>query len=473
MSPRLITISFASSGIAQGLIANGLSYFLLIYYSQVLGLDPALAGLAMMIAMVFDAISDPLIGAWSDRVRSRWGRRHPFLFASILPISVIYFFLWDTPELSQSGLFIYMLSLTVMLRLSLTLHVVPYTALLPEITSDYEDRTRLMNLVTTGSYFSGTALALLMYAYWLVDAPGEEPGSGILRQSGYIDANFVAACIIFLCLSISAFGTFKRAPPRAIDDSLKPTRSITGEIKILFSQAKETVSDRSFVGMALSGLAGAMAMGTYASLWAYMQTYFWGFRAEEMSVMLASFLVAAVLAFVSIPLVSRGREKKLVMIWLSIGLIVVSTAPVILSLNECFPSKGSSKLFYTMIGFGMAEAMLAIMTVATSGSMIADIVDARAVETDRHEAGLLLSVLSFIGKVSGGAGVWTGGFLLAYINFPAETTAADLPEQVVTQLGWLYAIVLGAFRLMSIWAMLFYRLTRAQHAKNLDILVAK
>ena len=81
MSSRLIRISFAASGIAQGLIANGLSYFLLLYYSQVLGLDPALAGLAMMIALVFDAISDPLVGAWSDRLRSRWGRRHPFLFA--------------------------------------------------------------------------------------------------------------------------------------------------------------------------------------------------------------------------------------------------------------------------------------------------------------------------------------------------------------------------------------------------------
>ena len=473
MSPRLIAISFASSGIARGLVANGLSYFLLIYYSQVLGLDPSLAGLAMMIAMVFDAISDPLIGAWSDRIRSHWGRRHPFLFASIVPISVIYFFLWDTPELSQSGLFIYLLSLTIMLRLSLTLHIVPYTALLPEITSDYEDRTRLMSLVTTGSYFAGTALAVLMYAYWLVDAPGEEPGSGILRKSGYIDANFVAACIVFLCLSISAFGTFKRVRPLAINDSQKPTGSIARKIGIFFNEAKETVNDRNFVVMALSGLAGAMAMGTYASLWAYVQNYFWGFRSEQMSVMLISFLFAAVLAFVLIPLVSKGREKKPLLICLSLALVVFSTGPVLLCLNGWFPSRGSSTLFYAMIGFGMVEASLTIMTTSISGSMIADIVDARAVVTHRREEGLLLSVLSFIGKVSGGAGVMTGGFLLAYINFPAETTAGDLPDQVVTQLGWLYAIVLSAFHLISIWALSFYRLTRAQHAKNISILTTE
>ena len=473
MSSRLIRISFAASGIAQGLIANGLSYFLLLYYSQVLGLDPALAGLAMMIALVFDAISDPLVGAWSDRLRSRWGRRHPFLFASIVPISVSYFFLWDAPTLSQWDLFIYLLSLTIVLRLSLTLHIVPYTALLPEITSDYEDRTRLMGLVTTGSYFAGTALAVLMYAYWLADAPGEDPGSGILRQSGYIEANFIAACIVFLCLWISALGTFKRVRPLVFNESSKSAGSIALRFRSLLTQAKETFDDRNFVVMALSGLAGAMAMGTYAALWAYMQTYFWGFRTEEMSVILSSFLVAAVLAFMFVPLASKGREKKSVMIRLYLALVLVSIGPVVLHLNAWFPSRGSTTLFYTMIGFGMAEAMLTIMTAAISGSMIADIVDARAVATYRREEGLLLSVLSFISKVSGGAGVWTGGFLLAYINFPTETTAAELPEQVLTELGWVYAIVLGAFHLMSIWALSLYRLNRAQHAENINTLLAR
>ncbi|MCY3640845.1 MAG: MFS transporter, partial [Gammaproteobacteria bacterium] len=76
----LTRASFAASGIAGGLVANGVSFFLLIYYSQVLGLDPALAGLAMMVSLAFDAVTDPLVGHWSDRLRHRLGRRHPFLF---------------------------------------------------------------------------------------------------------------------------------------------------------------------------------------------------------------------------------------------------------------------------------------------------------------------------------------------------------------------------------------------------------
>ena len=118
-------MSFGSSGAQGGSISNGVGYFLLLYYSQVLGLEPSLAGLAMMISMIVDAISDPLIGRWSDRFSHRLGRRHPFLFTSVLPIPILYFLLWDVADLGQTGLFFYMLIVTVLLRLSITLHWIP------------------------------------------------------------------------------------------------------------------------------------------------------------------------------------------------------------------------------------------------------------------------------------------------------------------------------------------------------------
>ena len=146
-------LSFAASGTASGLIGNGLSYFLLLYYSQVLGLDPALAGLAMMISLIFDAVSDPLVGRWSDRLRHRLGRRHPFLFASIVPIALAYYLIWDPPALSQFGLFAYLLAVSVVLRLAITMHSVPFNALLPEITSDYDQRTTLMNYSYSAAWY--------------------------------------------------------------------------------------------------------------------------------------------------------------------------------------------------------------------------------------------------------------------------------------------------------------------------------
>ena len=114
--PLNVRLSFAASGTNIGLLSNGISYFLLLYYNQVLGLDPALAGLAMMIALMADAISDPLVGRWSDRLKHPLGRRHPFLFVAILPMPIAYYLLWVPPGLSHTNLFFYMLTLTVALR---------------------------------------------------------------------------------------------------------------------------------------------------------------------------------------------------------------------------------------------------------------------------------------------------------------------------------------------------------------------
>ena len=100
-------LSFGSAGLAEGLIDNGLSFFVLVYYSQVLGLSATLAGLALGVGLFVDAVSDPLVGWWSDRFRSRFGRRHPFLYFSIVPLGLSYYLLWVPPtdSLSQTGLF--------------------------------------------------------------------------------------------------------------------------------------------------------------------------------------------------------------------------------------------------------------------------------------------------------------------------------------------------------------------------------
>src|SRR5262249_53866074 len=115
------------------------------YYNSLLGLDPVLAGAAMLIALIIDSITDPLIGALSDRWRSKWGRRHPFMYASILPLVVLFYLLFAPPRgLSQWELFGWLTTFGVLARVALTFYVVPHLAMGAELSRDYRERTGLV-----------------------------------------------------------------------------------------------------------------------------------------------------------------------------------------------------------------------------------------------------------------------------------------------------------------------------------------
>ena len=126
--PALSQAAFACSGVpTTGIISNGIDYFLFFFYSQVIGLSAALTGLALAIALTFDALSNPLVGYVSDNWRSRLGRRHPFMYASILPLTVLYVLVWYPPGFasSQWALFGYLLTVLIFLRLSMAMFDVP------------------------------------------------------------------------------------------------------------------------------------------------------------------------------------------------------------------------------------------------------------------------------------------------------------------------------------------------------------
>lgn len=129
---------FSAQGIKDGLF----QLFLFFYFNRVLGLDPALAGTASVIALMFDAVSAPLVGIISDKWTSlKWGRRHPFMFASALPMGLFTWLLFAPPAgLSEMVLFWWLTIFTILVRLSLTLFIVPGMSLGAELTDDYNER---------------------------------------------------------------------------------------------------------------------------------------------------------------------------------------------------------------------------------------------------------------------------------------------------------------------------------------------
>lgn len=128
--PSLFTrLSFGIGGAADGIKNNGFEYALLFFYSNILGVNAGLVGLALLFALIIDAISDPVVGYWSDNMRTRFGRRHPFMYAALIPVAITYYFTWNPPAgISGNDLFLWLVVTTILVRLSFTFYDVPSTA---------------------------------------------------------------------------------------------------------------------------------------------------------------------------------------------------------------------------------------------------------------------------------------------------------------------------------------------------------
>lgn len=469
MTNPLTKMSFTAAGAALGIVSTGISYFLLMYYNQVLGLSPSLTGLAMMIALVVDAVSDPLVGRWSDRVKHRLGRRHPFLFLSTVPVAITFYFLWAVPEAiraDQGSLFVYLVGLIISLRICLTMYAVPFSALTPELAPGYEDRTTLLNYQNSSGWFVGALFMVLMYAIWLADTPEYPDGMGILRADGYVEAALVESVFLIILLGFAAWGTARYIPQLASP----PDRA--GSLFRMFEESVETLKDRNFLAMAFSGILGAAAAGIGTSLWVYLQSYFWMMDAEQISTLLMVTIIASITAFITVPIVTRGRDKKPVLIITSVISLLVALVPIFLMTQGMFFERGSDEMFYALLVREIFWSTTLVMGGTLTSSLMADIVDARAAETGRREEGLVFSVQSFVGKCASGIGIFSAGIALALINFPAETDPASIPVEITNNLGYIYILALVLFSGTSIAALVAVQLDRKEHEANLERLRA-
>ena len=135
-------LSYGSGAIAEAAIHITFNTFNFLFYNNVLGLSGTLTGLAITIAVIFDAVSDPIVGSLSDRLKSKLGRRHPFLYLSAVPLGICFVALYTPPtEFGEIGLFLWFTVFTVGLRLSTTFYHVPHLALGAELSDDYRERT--------------------------------------------------------------------------------------------------------------------------------------------------------------------------------------------------------------------------------------------------------------------------------------------------------------------------------------------
>src|SRR5512145_28336 len=137
-------IAYGAGDSGFSLTSTALALLYLYFLVNVVGLDPAAAGIAIGIGRIWDAFNDIFIGTLSDRTRSRWGRRRPYLLFGAIPLGIAFVLMWLVPPLDQqTPLLIYYTAMYILFDTLFTLTNVPYIALTPEIAPTYDERTSL------------------------------------------------------------------------------------------------------------------------------------------------------------------------------------------------------------------------------------------------------------------------------------------------------------------------------------------
>ena len=427
-APKLSILQKTAYGFgsaAYGVKNNGFDYFLLLFYSQVIGLDARLVGIAITTALVFDAVSDPIIGYWSDNLRSRWGRRHPFMYASVIPVTASYFLLWNPPEdLSQTGLFWYLLILSVSIRTFITAYETPSSALAPELTDKYDERSSLLSFRYYFGWTGGNAMSVLMFFFMFPLMATATIEDGRFNRESYEIMGIIASALIFVSIMLSAVGTHSRIP------HLKPPpaqRRIT--LGRVFKEIFETLSNRSFISLFLASLMGAIATGLSAALAFYFYTYFWEFTSVETGLITIGVFGSAVIGSTLAPLLSKRMGKKKGAIVIGLVAFLGAPLPVTLRLFGVLPDNGEPFVFWFVFITGMIDVGLIICFQILFSSMIADLVEESELQTGRRNEGVFFASVTFIRKCVQGLGLLVQGFLTGAIHrLPFRTAGGSLDE---------------------------------------------
>ncbi len=460
--PFRTKLFYGVGSVAFGVKDNGFGTFLLIYYNQVLGLAADRVGLAIMLALVADAVLDPFIGWASDHLRSRWGRRHPFMYAAALPVAVMYYLLWTPPAgLSSDQLFYYLLVVAVLVRALIACYEIPSSSLAPELTDHYDERTTILSYRFFFGWWGGLTMAVLAYSVFL--QPDAAHPTGVLNPEGYRRYAVVAAVIMAVAILTSAAGTHAHIP-RLKAPPPKRRLGVRGSL----GEVRETLANRSFLVLFGAAVFTSMAVGVAAALAIYFNTYFWELSSSQMSLLALLSFVSAAVAAPFAPRLSMRLGKKRAAIGTALGVIVLGPLPISLRLIGAFPANGSPLLLPILAIMNTIVIALFIASSIFVAAMVADVVEDSEVTTGRRSEGVFFAANAFVQKAVSGAGIFSSTLLLRAIHFPRDARPGAVDPVALRQLGLIYIPTLVVLLLVAIALLSAYRISRESHLANLE-----
>jgi GPH family glycoside/pentoside/hexuronide:cation symporter len=463
MPPLSTRLAYGAGGAVYAVKEAAYTMFILLFYTQVLGLNGTLTGIIIALSLIWDAISDPLVGTLSDRLRSRYGRRHPFMALSILPLGLGFVGLFAPPQLIQSSdvaLGAWLLFWSLWVRTFVTTFSIPHLALSAEITSDYYGRSQILGARMAFIFLFSVLMPASALMLIFPSSAGED---GRFVGDNYPLYGAYSCAVCWLMATVTTLGTRRYAAPSNTRQSLPSA----GEDNSLTRDLLRTLGNHSFrylLGFDISMMA---SYGAISALNMLVWTYYWQFDATQVSIILSlPSLLAVVLVMFSLRPLGQRFEKYQLLQLSAVGLILNCLWLYPLRMIGLLPDDNPDLLFVLNFLFMLIFMYCFLMRGIQTQSIIADITDEHEWDHGlRQEAGFF-AASNFANKFATTAGPLFGGVALDIVGLEAGMLPGAVAKPVLD--GLVIAFGLGSIPGMLI-ALLFALKIEISRARVADL----
>lgn len=460
-------LAFGIGSTAETLSLYSYGALVILYYNQVLGLEVWMAGLAPTIAIFVDAISDPFMGSFSDRWRSRrWGRRHPFMFIAPIPISLAFWCVYNPPSgMGENGLFIWLTFWAIALRTFMTIYHVPHLALGGELSRDYTERSRVMSYNNFFGWLGGGAMFKLNTLIFF--ASGATYANGLLNPDAYPVFSASMALVVVFVLFSSAWFTRDRIPflPQPPEELPKfRVRDFVADLVTAFS-------NRNYLFLMIAYFCLSLMLGVRGGLGTYMSVYYWELASEEIGTLVfASSLIGYVAGFAFAAKLHGKFDKRATIVITAVTLSVFPAMSVTLRLFGWFPENGSDILLTCLIFFAALGALSGSILNISVMSALADIADEIELKHGMRQEGILYAARTFFAKLDNSIGHGIATLALWAIDFPKDAKPGLVDEEIIWWLGFIEGPATIAAGLVAAGFYAQYRINKDKYEATKDAL---
>ena len=458
-------VSYGLGSTAEALAFTTTSSFLMLFYNQVHGIPAHQVGAALAAGLIVNAVFDPLVGSWSDRTRSRWGRRHPFMFGAILPAALLFWAVFNPPDVDNLWQLVWLGVANTLLLQVMTLYHTPHMALGGELSNDYLGRTSVMAYNTFCLWMGDTIGWLLSFRVFF--AATEAFPNGALDPSRWPLFSVSIALIIMVLLAYSSLSTRDRIPylPQPLEG--QPGFSF----RELFRDIGRALTNRNYVVLLIGMFFLSLMTGVRMGLWLYGATFFWRLDNNQISL----FVIGSFAGYLFAAFAVKGLHARFDKRWTGMAaLMLYSVGPALPLALGYFGvlSADTPNILAILIAFSILQHLPYSLMMTTVTSALADIADENELAHGMRQEGVLYATRTFFARVDQALGTALAGAVLTWIAFPTSAKPGEVPEAVL--MGLAAAFALSA--IPGLIAGIFYgmlRVTRATYDETRAALDAK